>query len=84
MKALTSRDESPSAVTLGLNGDYLFMQRSGDKLARIKVEGGELDTLSFAARMNIDYPTERQQVYNEAWRVLDAGFYDPNFHGQDS
>jgi len=33
--------------------------------------------------MEIDYAQERQQIYWEAWRVLNDGFYDPNFHGTD-
>ena len=37
----------------------------------------------FSALMTIDHAEERQQIMNEVWRALNAGFYDPNFHGQD-
>ena len=33
--------------------------------------------------MNINYAEERKQIFAEAWRTLDMGFYDPQFHGQD-
>jgi len=83
MKALTTGGQSPFAVSLGPEGNYLYLGRSGGRLARIKAAGGKLESLPFSARMEIDYPQERRQVYWEAWRILDAGFYDPNFHGVD-
>lgn len=39
--------------------------------------------LPFTAKMKIDYQAENQQVFDDGWRALNAGFYDPNFHGQD-
>ncbi|MGD8868228.1 MAG: PDZ domain-containing protein, partial [Gemmatimonadales bacterium] len=83
MEALTSGDQSPYDVRLGPQGKYLFMRRSGGRLARIDPNNGKLESLSFAARMDIDHPREREQIYGEAWRVLRDGFYDPNFHGAD-
>lgn len=83
MEALTSGDQSPYDVRLGPQGKYLFMRRSGGRLARIDPDNGKLENLSFSARMDIDHPKEREQIYGEAWRVLRDGFYDPNFHGAD-
>ncbi len=39
--------------------------------------------MSFRVNIDINYPEEREQVMEEAWRVLKDGFYDPNFHGRD-
>ncbi len=83
MEALTSGGQSPYDVTLGPKGKYLFMRRSGGRLARIDPSSGKLESLAFSARMNIEHPREREQVYDEAWRILRDGFYDPNFHGND-
>lgn len=83
MQALTTGGQSPFGVTMGPEGKYLYMGRSGGRLARIKIDGGRLENLPFAARMEIDYPREREQIFAEAWRVLNDGFYDPNFHGTD-
>jgi tricorn protease len=83
MKALTSGGQSPFGVSMGPDGKYLYMGRSGGRLARIKPDGGRLESLPFSARMDINYPQEREQVFSEAWRVLNEGFYDPNFHGED-
>jgi tricorn protease len=83
MEAVTSGDQSPFGVFLGPEGKYLYMGRSGGRLARLKVDGGKLEGLPFSARMEIDYPEERMQIFGEAWRVLRDGFYDPNHHGLD-
>jgi tricorn protease len=82
-KALTSGGQSPFGVSMGPDGKYLYMGRSGGRLARIKPDGGRLEALPFSARMDINYPQEREQVFSEAWRVLSDGFYDPDFHGRD-
>ena len=31
----------------------------------------------------MNYPEIRRQVFNEAWRAINEGFYDPQFHGYD-
>jgi tricorn protease len=33
--------------------------------------------------MTVDHDAEREQKFQEAWRVLENGFYDPDFHGVD-
>ncbi len=37
--------------------------------------------LPFTVRMVIDRAAERQQVFEEAWRVMKNRFYDPKMHG---
>jgi tricorn protease len=39
--------------------------------------------VGFSTRFTVDVPAERVQMFNEAWRFLWNGFYDPNFHGVD-
>ena len=70
---------------LSPDGKNLYYLKSGGILQRFKAdaEKPKAETLPFSAKMDIDYAQERQQVFNEAWRSLNAGFYDPNFHGRD-
>ncbi len=82
-KRLTEGDQSPYAVRLSPDGKHVHYLKSGGSLARVDTEKGETEALSFQARMTIDHPEERQQVFGEAWRALEAGFYDPGFHGVD-
>jgi tricorn protease len=37
--------------------------------------------VDFSVQMIIDRPAERQQVFEEAWRVMKNRFYDGNMHG---
>ena len=37
--------------------------------------------MTFTVRMVIDRVAERQQVFEEAWRVMKNRFYDANMHG---
>lgn len=85
MKALTSGDASPGGVSMGPDGKHLFMVRQGGRLARLATGNGNahVESLPFSARMTVNHPVERRQVFDEAWRILRDGFYDPHFHGQD-
>jgi tricorn protease len=40
-------------------------------------------TLGFSVPMTVDVFAERRQMFNEAWRLLLNGFYDPEMHGVD-
>jgi tricorn protease len=46
-------------------------------------KGSKGDKIAFTAKMDVLKYEERGQIFDEAWRALNAGFYDPQFHGQD-
>lgn len=39
--------------------------------------------VGFSVDITVDVRREREQMFNEAWRLLWSGFYDENFHGVD-
>jgi len=80
---ITQGGVSPNAVRLSPAGDQLFLVHSGGQLARVPTSSGDLERLSFAAKMEVDYSEERKQIFHETWRALNQGFYDPDFHGDD-
>ena len=53
------------------------------RLAKLNPGNKKTENLPFQARMKIDHQAVREQVFDDAWRALDAGFYDPQFHGRD-
>ena len=69
-------------VSLSKDGKHLFYFNRG-KVNKLPVKGKKAETFGFTARMDIDHLAERTQIFDEAWRTLKDGFYDPNFHGQD-
>ncbi len=79
---ITKGNSSPYGISLDPKGEYLYMVKRG-KLTRMKTSGTKMETLPVKAKMTIDYTDELNQIFEEAWRGIDNGFYDPNFHGQD-
>ncbi|MEM6397850.1 MAG: S41 family peptidase [Bacteroidota bacterium] len=77
----------PKARVYGLQfdnkGKFLYAIQSGGRLTKINAESGKAEPQSFQAKMDVHRMEERKQVFNEAWRRLRDGFYDPNFHGRD-
>ncbi|MEN0003285.1 MAG: S41 family peptidase [Bacteroidota bacterium] len=64
-------------------GKNILVLDTRGSIAKMNAESGKLENLPYQAKMIIDHATERQQVFDEAWRALNLGFYDPNFHGRD-
>ena len=82
LKELTKGGSNPGNVTMDRDGKYLYYTRQG-ALARLDIKAGLSEAMPYAAKMKIDYEAERNQVFEEAWRTIRDGYYDPKFHGHD-
>ncbi|GGD25570.1 tricorn protease [Hyunsoonleella pacifica] len=82
-KALTSNSTRPSNISINKKQSMLYFTKRGGSLSSINLSNDKSESLSFSAKMDIDYNKESQQIFNEAWKAINDGFYDPNFHGQD-
>ncbi|MGM0589139.1 MAG: S41 family peptidase [Bacteroidota bacterium] len=82
-KPLTSENQAPYNVFLGSQGATLYMLKRGGTMFAFQTGNGKLQPRPFRAQKQIDYQAERNQVFEEAWRSLYHGFYDPEFHGVD-
>jgi tricorn protease len=82
LKEITKGGTNPSNVFADNEAKYLYYTKSGS-FARIDLKTSSSESLPFAAKMKIDFTAERTQVYEEAWRTINNGFYDPNFHGKN-
>jgi C-terminal processing protease CtpA/Prc len=56
---------------------------SRGKFNKLPVSGKKVEGQPFTAKLEIDHPGERAQMFEDAWRALRDGFYDPEFHGED-
>lgn len=83
MKALTKGGVNPYSVKLDGKGKKLFYFKSGGKLAGMDIKSGKSVPQPYSAKMDINYNAELEQIFEEAWRTLRDGFYDPEFHGRD-
>ena len=82
IKEVTKGGIGPRDVKIDVPGKFIYMNIRG-KLSRISTKGKELENIPISAKLKIDYQVELHQVFEEAWRALRDGFYDPDFHGQD-
>jgi len=60
---------------------YLF--KGDGKLTKVDLDKKKEEGLSYAAKMKINYAVEREQIFEESWRMLRDYFYDPGFNGHD-
>lgn len=81
LKELTRGGTNPSAVVADRDVKYLYFMRQGGAMARIDAKTGTQESMPYSAKMRINYRAEREQVYEEAWRTIRDGFYDPKHHG---
>ncbi len=82
-KEILTGDKRPSSLQLTTKGDHLFALTKGGKIIRVKTKDDKNENLSVSSKMTVNTIEERSQIFEEGWRALNAGFYDPNFHGRD-
>lgn len=82
-KEIIGGDKRPSDLTLSKDGKFVYTVTTGGRLTRIKTKDDKDESLTVVAQFDINYEAERVQLFEEGWRALKDGFYDPNFHGKD-
>jgi tricorn protease len=82
LKEITKGGTNPSNVTMDKDFKYLYYTKAGG-LARVELKSGTIEPLPYMANLKINFTAERIQVYEEAWRTIRDGYYDPHFNGQD-
>jgi tricorn protease len=70
-------------LTLDKAGKNIYYLQSGGKTGKFVIDGNKQESIPFQAKMKINHPEERRQMFAEGWRSLRDGFYDPKFHGRD-
>jgi C-terminal processing protease CtpA/Prc/Tol biopolymer transport system component len=64
-----------------VNGKFYFTSRG--MLSELNSKSDKITGLPHSAKFTKDFVAMNEQMYNEGTRVLQMGFYDPNFHGYD-
>ncbi|MBD3368436.1 MAG: hypothetical protein GF405_09750 [Candidatus Eisenbacteria bacterium] len=77
----------PSGLTWNDDGTTCYYIDGGRlRSVTIEPESGSVTgrgAPGFSVPMTVDVFAERRQMFNEAWRLLLNGFYDPDLHGVD-
>ena len=83
LKELTKSASNPNNISMDKDGKYIYFLKSGGSMSRLEIKGEKTESLPYNAKQHINYTAERTQVFEEAWRAIRDGFYDPQFHGKD-
>lgn len=83
LKEITKGGSNPGGLTMDKEGKYLYYTKMGGSLTRHDIKGDKAEPLPYSAKLKIDYRAERKQIFEEAWRTIRDGFYDPQFHGNN-
>lgn len=79
---LTSSRKGKSSAVFTPDSKSVFYL-DGGAIYSTPVESPKPKALAVSADMEVDFDTEKMVVFDQAWGVLDRGFYDPKFHGKD-
>ncbi len=81
LKQLTTGNAIPSFISWSKDGKKIYFLRGGGTIQSVQSDGKGLKDINFKARMTINHPAEKLQMFDEAWQTLNDRFYDENFHG---
>lgn len=81
-KSITSKNTKPSRIVADKKGTKFIMTAGSGSLSSINLSSDKTESLSISAKMDVDYLEESNQIFEEGWKAINDGFYDPNFHGQ--
>ena len=83
-KAITKGNRRPSTLTVDNKHTSIYMTSGFTRsLSKINMASGKSESLPISAKLDVDYHAESNQIFEEAWKAINDGFYDPNFHGRD-
>lgn len=83
LKELSKGISNPQQLAMDKEGKYLYVLRAGSFARLDPKTSAPPEALAFQTSLRIDYRAEREQVFEEAWRTIRDGFYDPQWHGYD-
>lgn len=81
-KQITSTPKPKGDFALAPDGKTL-VYLDGGTLLTTPVENAKPKPVGLKGEMDVDFATEKQVVFDEAWSMLDRSFFDPKFNGQD-
>ncbi len=81
-KQLTTTPGPKSNAQFTADGKDVFYLEQG-KIQTISLEKREPKPIAVTAELDVDFATEKLQMFSQAWDVQNKGFYDPAFHGAD-
>ncbi|MEG3175975.1 S41 family peptidase [Sphingomonas sp. RB3P16] len=79
---LSQSDRPKGDFALSGDGKTLFYL-DGGRVISTPLESPKPKPIAVGAEMDVDFATEKQIVFDEAWSILDRKFFDAGFNGHD-
>jgi Tol biopolymer transport system component/C-terminal processing protease CtpA/Prc len=79
-RQLTSTAGGKAHAQWSADGKDVFFLENG-KPTTIALEARQPKPIAITAEMDVDFATEKMEVFDQAWSALNEGFYDAEFHG---
>src|SRR5262249_10476248 len=81
-RQLTSTPGQKSHANFSPDGKEVFYLEQG-RVFSMPVDTRQAKQINVTAEMDVDFSTEKLEVFREAWTYLRDNFFDPNFNGVD-
>lgn len=81
-KLLVKIDGYASSLQLDKDENNLFFLSNGAP-QKIEISKSKQTPIKFTADCSVNYPQEREYIFEHLWRQVLKKFYDPNIHGLD-
>jgi Tol biopolymer transport system component/C-terminal processing protease CtpA/Prc len=79
----TILSENVRSIRWDDKGKYMYYLKSGGTIARLDPGSKKTESRPFSAFVKTDLLAQREHVFEEGWKSINEGFYDPEFHGKD-
>ena len=79
-RQLTSTPGMKSNAQFSPDGKEVFYLEAG-KIVSIPVESRVARPLAVTAELDVNFDEEKQEVFHQAWTIVNETYYDPKFHG---
>jgi Tol biopolymer transport system component/C-terminal processing protease CtpA/Prc len=79
---ISASDRPKADAALTADGKTLFYLEGG-RIIATPLEKPAPKAVAVTAEMDVDFATEKQILFDEAWSVLDRNFFDSAFNGHD-
>lgn len=81
-KLLLKIDGYAGDMQMDKDGKNLFLL-TGGSLMKIEISSNKQTNINYKAEFDVNYPAEREYMFDHIWRQISKKFYDPKMHNVD-
>lgn len=81
-RQLTSTAGAKTAAQFSPDSKEVYYLEDG-RIHAVPLDRGESRTIGVTAEMDVDFSTEKMEVFDQAWTLQRDNFFDPHFNGVD-